>query len=398
MKVALLVVGFGILIVVEILRVYYIMPFPGSQEELTIGIAYYLHNNINYFRLLGLAMASWPFLHYVRQGAWLARTVAWVVFGFYFLIFYMFNFQYRADTMFLQMKRKDFKSASENKKIRPKQLVIGVERNGESKAYPIEVIGYHHQVRDSIGGDPVMVTYCTVCRTGRVFSPLVDGKPENFRLVGMDHYNAMFEDGTTKSWWRQVSGEAIVGPLKGRSLTEIPSFQMTLAEWTFQHPNTKILQPDTVFKEAYEGWKDYDEGRQKGRLERKDSLSWQKKSWVVGVQIGMASTAYDWIQLQEQRVINDEVNGIPILVLANPDSMSFHVYERSLEGDALTFSQTDDGMRITDSKTGSRWNWDGRCDEGLLKGRMLKPVQAYQEYWHSWLTFHPLTRQYTKND
>jgi hypothetical protein len=44
-----------------------------------------------------------------------------------------------------------------------------------------------------------MITYCTVCRTGRVFSPDVDGKPETFRLVGMDHFNAMFEDENQKA-------------------------------------------------------------------------------------------------------------------------------------------------------------------------------------------------------
>jgi hypothetical protein len=213
----------------------------------------------------------------------------------------------------------------------------------------------------------------------------------------MDHYNAMFEDASTKSWWRQVSGEAIVGPLKGKNLSEIPSSQMTLAEWTYQHPDTRVLQPDTVFKLAYEGWKDYDEGKQKGRLERKDSLSWQKKSWVVGVQIGMESKAYDWIELQVKRVVNDEVNGVPVVVLANRDSMSFHVYERVIDGEAVTFSATSDNMRISDSKTGSRWNWDGRCEEGALKGKFLKPVQAYQEYWHSWQTFHPLTEQYRPN-
>jgi hypothetical protein len=63
-----------------------------------------------------------------------------------------------------------------------------------------------------------MITYCTVCRTGRVFEPVVNGKFEKFRLVGMDHFNAMFEDVTTKSWWRQVTGEAITGKLKGQQL------------------------------------------------------------------------------------------------------------------------------------------------------------------------------------
>ncbi|MEZ4848709.1 MAG: hypothetical protein R3B93_08845 [Bacteroidia bacterium] len=67
--------------------------------------------------------------------------------------------------------------------------------------------GYHHQVLDTIGGKhimdlPVRLSY------RKDFEPVVNGKPEIFRLVGMDHFNAMFEDQTTKSWWRQVgSGE-----------------------------------------------------------------------------------------------------------------------------------------------------------------------------------------------
>jgi hypothetical protein len=53
-----------------------------------------------------------------------------------------------------------------------------------------------------------MVTYCTVCRTGRVYGPIINGKKETFRLVGMDHFNAMLEDATTKSWWQQATWDA----------------------------------------------------------------------------------------------------------------------------------------------------------------------------------------------
>ena len=394
MKIVLFVVGFFILIAVEILRVYYIMPFPGSQYDETIDLAYFIHNNIIYFRLLGIVLVVWPFLYYVRNARWLARTIVWVVFGFYVIVFYLFNFRYLADKMFLQMKHKTFLSADRNKKVQPRQLVVGVSLNGESKAYPIEIIGYHHQVRDSVGGVPVMVTYCTVCRTGRVFSPLLDGKPEKFRLVGMDHFNAMFEDATTKSWWRQVNGEAIVGPSKGKVLEELPSMQMSLAAWTYEHPDTRILQPDTVFTQAYDGLADYDEGKKTGKLERKDSLSWQRKSWIVGVQIGMESRAYDWIQLQTLRVINDDLGETPVVLLASPDSVNFYVYDRRVDNDTLFFSISHDSSGFIDSKTSSRWNWGGRCEEGLLKGRLLKPIQSYQEYWHSWQTFHPGTTQY----
>src|ERR1700709_282206 len=110
------------------------------------------------------------------------------------------------------------------------KLIIGVVVARRAKPCRIEIIGYHHQVRDTIGNTPVMITYCTVCRTGRVFSPFVNGRAEDFRLVGMDHFNAMFEDARTKSWWQQATGVSIAGPLRNTQLTELPSSQSSLAE------------------------------------------------------------------------------------------------------------------------------------------------------------------------
>src|SRR5450755_2168877 len=162
----------------------------------------------------------------------------------YVIIFFFFNFRFEADKMFYQPSIKNFSGVNGNA-IDSNKLIIGIEINGESRAYPIQLIGYHHQVKDTVGNTPVMITYCTVCRTGRVYSPIVNGKPEKFRLVGMDHFNAMFEDATTKSWWQQATGVAITGPLKGTALKEIPSQHMTLAAWLRQYPNSTILQPDT---------------------------------------------------------------------------------------------------------------------------------------------------------
>ena len=394
MRLGLLIAGFLVLIAVEILRVYFIMPFPGSQNDETIDIAYFLGSNIIYFRLLGLVLIAYPFAYFFNRGSQVIKVTMAVVFGFYILVFYMFNYRFLADQMFLQQKSKIFLDATQTK-VLAKQLVLGVTNGNESKAYPIEVIGYHHQVRDEVGGTSIMVTYCTVCRTGRVFLPEVNGKPESFRLVGMDHFNAMFEDATTKSWWRQVNGEAVVGPLKGKMLSEFPSIQMTLAEWISLHPDTKILQPDSTFSEAYVGLKEYDEGKKRGRLERRDSLPWEAKSWVVGIQIGMEARAYDWIDLQKSRAIDDILGGVPLLVVANPDSISFHTFNRIVDGDTLLFSLNESSHVLMDTKTNSTWNWSGQCVAGALQGQMLKPLQSYQEYWHSWQTFHSQTSKYT---
>src|SRR5690606_40004044 len=151
------------------------------------------------------------------------------------------NYKMMADQMFLQPNSVCMADAATNT-VAFDRLVVGIHNSGESRAYPIQLIAYHHQVIDTVKGDPVMVTYCTVCRTGRVFEPVVQGNMDTFRLVGMNQYNAMFVDGATKSWWREATGEAIAGPMTGEVLAELMSEEMRLKKWLALHPQTKILQ------------------------------------------------------------------------------------------------------------------------------------------------------------
>lgn len=387
LRLLLFILGFAVLVIPEFLKIYYIMPFPGSQEEDTIQLAYAIHNYIWLARIVGLAMIAWPAWTYLRSGKiWITWPVV-VAIALWLFIVYAINSQMSADKMFVQPRHKVLSNVNENK-IDPKETVIGVTIDGESKAYPIEIIGYHHQVRDSLAGKPIMVTYCTVCRTGRVFSPVIDGVEEQFRLVGMDHYNAMFEDSRTHSWWRQVNGEAIVGEMKGKRLDEIPSEQMSLASWIDAHPGTRIMQRDENFKAQYDSLALYDEGKMTGRLEGTDSVSWKDKSWVIGVQTNDHAKAYDWIELKKSHVVNDTIAATPILVALEPDNISFHSWKR----DTLQFKY-DNGV-LKDINTNSTWNWKGTCVEGKLAGSKLDYQQSYQEYWHSWRTFRPHTTIY----
>jgi len=208
----------------------------------------------------------------------------------------------------------------------------------------------------------------------------------------MDHFNAMFEDATTKSWWQQATGVAITGSLKGTALKEIPSQQVSLAAWLRAYPNSLILQPDSSFKKEYDSLAGYDKGTLESSLEKRDTASWKMKSWVIGVAAPGYAKAYDWNDLVKQQMIEDSLPALPILITLEKDTASFHVWNRAITGQVLHFTKNASGLQ--DINTQSLWSDDGICIEGALIGQRLKPVQASQEFWHSWQNFHPATKKY----
>ena len=368
------------LLLFEIANVYFIMPMPGSQDMNSINLAYFLYTWRWIFRVLfGLMIIAGLF-----RSKWKRKWLLIFPLAIVGAVVYMTNFVMAADHMFYQPSSVLLTNLANNK-VDSNRLVIGVVNNGEAKAYPIRFLGYHHQVRDTIGGKPMIITYCTVCRTGRVFEPLVNGNPEEFRLVGMDHFNAMFEDASTKSWWRQVTGEAIAGKLKGQQLPEVFSVQTSLAQWLQLNPNSLIMQEDPASVNSYDTTMKYESGKSRSALTGTDSLSWKDKSWVIGIKAGKERRAYDWNKLKEQRIIQDKVGSIPVVVILAADDKSFFAFERPTENSTFSFSK--DTLTLNDRHF--RLNGSG-IDTTLS----LKPLPAYQEFWHSWRTFNPET---TKN-
>ena len=370
------------LLLFEVAKVYFIMPMPGSQKMDSLPVAYFLHQWRWVFRLgLGalLLIGLRPAFRSARWGV----VAALVVVGG---VAYMFNVQMTADKMFLPPT---LRLADVSTNVVPlDKLVVGfADTTGAATAYPVQYMGYHHQVRDQVGNTAVMVTYCNVCRTGRVFSPLLNGQAEQFRLVGMDHFNAMFEDATTGSWWRQVSGEAVAGPLHGTQLAELSSNQTTLREWLVLHPNSQVMQPDSTFATDYADMDSYDLGLGRGPLTGTDTLSWNDKSWVVGLQTSPhAAKAYDWNRLKRERAINDTIGDQPVVVVLAADGQSFFAFRRP--NSAAIFSLQQDTLVGADQA----WRLTGQAITAATDD--LPKLQAYQEFWHSWRTFHPYTTRY----
>ena len=364
----------------EIANVYFIMPMPGSQRMNSIDAAYFLYKWRWIFRVVFGLMIITGLLKSQWKRKWLLLIPIVIVAA----VIYMANFKTAADAMFKQPKKVLMATVATNK-IDSNRLVIGVEINGEAKAYPIQFLGYHHHIQDTVGGKTVLVTYCTVCRTGRVFEPVVNGKHATFRLVGMDHFNAMLEDATTKSWWRQATGEAVSGKLKGQKLPEVFSTQTSLATWLLLHPDSKIMQADPAFVKSYDSTMKYESGKSKSSLTGTDSLSWKDKSWVIGIKAGTARKAYDWNQLKKERIIQDKIGNTSLLLVLSKDDKSFFAFENPDTNSPFTLN----GDTIINK------NYHFRIDgKGIDTSFSLKPLPAYQEFWHSWQTFNPGTKKY----
>jgi hypothetical protein len=378
---ALFWIGVAGAAILEIALVYFIMPMPGSQRLHSIDLAYALYRWRWVLRALCAVLMAVGLLPAWRSPTRTKYLVPVALLAFAGIA-YVFNFRMAADHMFLQPTVINLQPAVTNR-VALDRLVVGIELDGQARAYPLQYIGYHHQVRDTLAGQQILVSYCTVCRTGRVFRPTVNGVPETFRLVGMDRFNAMFEDRTTGSWWRQANGVAVVGSLKATALPELPSVQVSLKQWLALHPQTLVMQADPTFATDYAKDYAYERGTKQGGLTGTDTASWRDKSWVVGVAQHGAAKAYDWKRLKRERVINDSVGGVPIVLALGPDTVSYFAFQRpdahvmfALRGDSLVSAQ-------------AAYALNGKGPAGALA-----PINASQEFWHSWRTFQPSTARY----
>ena len=82
--------------------------------------------------------------------------------------------------------------------------VLGIVRNGEARAYPFTVMWWHEMVNDTLGGEPILMTYCPLTGSGIAFDPRVDNQARNFGVSGLlFRSNLTMFDRDTETLWNQ---------------------------------------------------------------------------------------------------------------------------------------------------------------------------------------------------
>ena len=251
-----------------------------------------------------------------------------------------------------------FIKPSEARFLKENDRILGIYQGGLAKAYPIKILNWHEVVNDSVGGRPVVITYCPLCGTGMAFDPMVNGRRLTFGVSGLLYKSdVLFYDHQTESLWSQILREAVTGKaMLGKRLTLLPLTHTTWKAWRKERPETLVLSTDTGYRRDYskDPYNRYEQSAHVmfpvGEIDKR----YLPKSWVLGLELGDATKAYPFSEL-----------------------------ERS--GGSFTDSVASKKVTIqydSDSRTARVRDVDG------------KEIPSVMAYWFAWMAFHPDTEVY----
>lgn len=222
----------------------------------------------------------------------------------------------------------------------------------------------------------------------------MDGRRLSFRLTGINNQNFLMADEQTGSWWQQVTGEAVFGPLKGKRLERVFHDELSFGLWKGEHPNGRVLRPD-----ASAPWQRFSENWEEQTAKApvvtpvKAGDPFPPRELVVGLRVGDATRAYPMAELRRQSPVVDSLGGVPLILVVGEDGRSVRAFNRRMDGRELNLFRKPDvsPLRLVDAGTGSEWDFTGQAVSGPLAGKKLEKVFVLKDYWFDWKAYNPGT-------
>lgn len=290
------------------------------------------------------------------------------------------------------------------------EAVVVLDIDGDSRAYPVEILIWHEIVNDTVGGVPVTVTYCPLCNSAVSYHRTVRGVETTFGTSGSLYASALvMYDRATESLWTHFDGRAVAGVLTGDQLEPISSPLLSWADFKTAYPEGRVLSRDTGFQRNYgqNPYFGYDNPNTSPALFRGSADERAKaKQRVVGVSLDDADAAFtlDAISGGAAQVTPATVGGTDIVIfwkagqttaLEGADTSdgrdvgSVGVFVPEVDDRRLTFAA--EGGEFVDAETGTTWGINGRAVSGELAGARLEQIPHLDTFWFAWSTYRPGT-------
>ena len=264
-------------------------------------------------------------------------------------------------------------------------LVFGIEIDGDVRAYPLRIMGWHEMFNDVIGGVPLALAYCTLCGAGILFETQLPDRadPLVFGSSGfLYRSNKLMFDRGTHSLWNQFTGQPVMGPLvdSGIKLKQRPLVIEPWIRWTARHPDTKVLSLNTGHERDYGSGVVYEKYFASPKLmfpTNVDETRLKQKDYVFGIRTFGAAKAWPVTAFEGGRVINDRVGDLKVVLVGDRLGRTVRAYESG----GLVFELGDGPKTLRQS--GDVWKV---TEEFLIgpSGARLPRVAGHIAYWFAW--------------
>ena len=243
--------------------------------------------------------------------------------------------------------------------LRADDRVLGLNINGEAKAYPINILNWHEIVNDVVGGTAVAITWCPLCGSGVVFAADIDGERRSFGVSGLLYQSdVLLYDRASESLFSQLEAEAISGPLLGQRLRPLPVSYSSWSAWRARYPEGLVLSRDTGYRRDYsrDPYAGYDKSqRLYFAVNNAAPPLLHPKERVFGVSHANASKAYPVSELEK---------------------LGDGEFRDSVGGAELSL------------------NWNGGLGELQVQTAAGEPLIPTTAFWFAWFTFNPTSQVY----
>jgi hypothetical protein len=265
--------------------------------------------------------------------------------------------------------------------------VLGVEIGTESRAYLLSLLEWHGVLNDRMSDQPIAVTYSVLSDSAAVYDRVVDNRILSFDIhTGVYKNGLVLRDRQTGSLWSQMDGEALMGPLRGQTLTRIAADRTTWSNWEALHPTTEVLLPPGDKDYGIHPFGDY---RSDDRIlfpHRYEDSSLGVKDAVLGLTVDSGPVAFPISTLSSQRVVMHTVGTETVVVTyAYGTAFAYDAGNRSfsfVSGSTMK-DQNEDLWNMT---TGTR-----ESDDLALMSLRANTTTCY---WFAWLNIYPKTSLY----
>jgi len=293
----------------------------------------------------------------------------------------------------------NFTKANQTTYLTDESTVIGIELGGDIKAYPLEIMDWHEAVNDEINALPIAITYSALSGSSIAFDRNINGVTVDFRITGLLHNsNTILSEEETFTDWSQMLRKGIRGDLLESPLNNFQVLEMKWVKWKQLFPNSDVLNQNTSFNRPYGTYPygDYEIDSTKilfnlpHDLDSLNRILFLKEK-ILGVKVADIVKGYRLENFQAEgfSIIEDEINGEPIIILGSPSAEFMVAYNaKNEEGQRrnLEVQEQDDNVFIID-EAGNKWSVFGKNIEN--NQLPLGKLESNIAYWFSWATFYP---------